>query len=227
MCSRFLLSIWPDRTKGIGLLLASWTPLVLWLLFLDWVETLEIRPCEMTELRSFDPLDLNLLRFLLLAYHIFFFLIQLLYLWKQGWWPFNGVTSGTRDSVPHGRGGLGVVWCLSKMFLFFPRQIAQDLVRFLRCIAADELDSPPRSPTFVKPHLPPPLGSAASMDSDDIPYVVNPHPRSSSVSKPPSRGPLTRGNSLEKGYLTRTTSIERSSRKSATSSSPTSTTPPK
>ena len=26
----------------------------------------------MTELRSFDPLDLNLLRFLLLAYHIFF-----------------------------------------------------------------------------------------------------------------------------------------------------------
>ncbi|XP_073227336.1 guanine nucleotide exchange factor subunit RIC1-like isoform X3 [Porites lutea] len=105
--------------------------------------------------------------------------------------------------------------------------IAQDLVRFLRCIAADELDSPPRSPTFVKPHLPPPLGSAASMDSDDIPYVVNPHPRSSSVSKPPSRGPLTRGNSLEKGYLTRTASIERSSRKSVSSSSPTSTTPPK
>ena len=118
VCSRFLLSIWPDRTKRIGLLLASWTPLVLWLLFLDWVETLEIRPCEMTELRSFDPLDLNLLRFLLLAYHIFFFFIQLLYLWKQGWWPFNGVTSGTRDSVPHGRGGQGVVWCLSKMFLF-------------------------------------------------------------------------------------------------------------
>ena len=112
-------------------------------------------------------------------------------------------------------------------FFFFPWQIAQDLVRFLRCIAADELDSPPRSPTFVKPHLPPPLGSAASMDSDDIPYVVNPHPRSSSVSKPPSRGPLTRGNSLEKGYLTRTASIERSSRKSVTSSSPTSTTPPK
>ena len=158
---------------------------------------------------------------------LFFFFIQLLYLWKQGWWPFNGVTSGTRDSVPHGRGGREVVWCLSKMFLFFPRQIAQDLVRFLRCIAADELDSPPRSPTFVKPHLPPPLGSAASMDSDDIPYVVNPHPRSSSVSKPPSRGPLTRGNSLEKGYLTRTASIERSSRKSETSSSPTSTTPPK
>lgn len=37
-CSRFLLSIWPNRTKSIGSLLGSWTPLVLWLLFLDWVE---------------------------------------------------------------------------------------------------------------------------------------------------------------------------------------------
>lgn len=181
---------------------------------------------QIIELWSFHPLDLNLLRFLLLAVHIFFSFS-------------NCFTSGNK--VDHRLMASQVVqrtfhtgedvWAvkeLSKMFLFvFPRQIAQDLVRFLRCIAADELDSPPRSPTFVKPHLPPPLGSAASMDSDDIPYVVNPHPRSSSVSKPPSRGPLTRGNSLEKGYLTRTASVERSSRKSVTSSSPTSTTPPK
>lgn len=114
--------------------------------------------------------------------------------------------------------------------------ISKDLVRFLRCIATDELDSPPRSPTFVKPHHGPPLSPAASVDSDDIPYVINPHPRSTSVSKPPSRGSLTRGSSMEKGYLTRTSSVEKSSlsrsgsektRKTVATNSPTSTTPPK
>ena len=44
-CSRFLLSTWPNRTKRICLLLASWTPLVPWLLLLDWVEAVEIRAC--------------------------------------------------------------------------------------------------------------------------------------------------------------------------------------
>ena len=174
---------------------------------------------------------MNLLRFLLLAVHIFLFCCFISGNKIDDRLMTSQAVQGTRFHAGE-RGGECRNVCalkeLSKMFLFFfPRQIAQDLVRFLRCIAADELDSPPRSPTFVKPHLPPPLGSAASMDSDDIPYVVNPHPRSSSVSKPPSRGPLTRGNSLEKGYLTRTASIERSSRKSVTSSSPTSTTPPK
>lgn len=222
-CSRFLLSIWPNRAKRIGLLLASWTPLVLWLLFLDWVKAVGIRACADNRALKFRPSWLEPFAFSPpRCSHFFSF--------------SNCFTSGnkvdyhlTASQVVQGTLHTGEdVWCLCKMSLFvFPRQIAQDLVRFLRCIAADELDSPPRTPTYVKPHLPPPLGSAASMDSDDIPYVVNPHPRSSSVSKPPSRGPLTRGNSLEKGYLTRTASIERSSRKSVTSSSPTSTTPPK
>ena len=126
---------------------------------------------------------------------------------------------------------------LTQSFVPYSPQIARDLVRFLRCIGADELDSPPRSPTFVKPHHPPPLSPSASVDNDNIPYVVNPHPRSTSVSKPPSRASLTRGSSLEKGYLTRTSSIEKSSlsrtgsmdkaRKTVAASSPTSTTPPK
>lgn len=89
--------------------------------------------------------------------------------------------------------------------------IARDLVRFLRCIAADDLESPPRSPTFVKSHHPPPLSPSASVDSEDIPYLVNPHPRSASVSKAPSRGSLTRGSSLDKGYLPRTSSLKRPS----------------
>lgn len=115
--------------------------------------------------------------------------------------------------------------------------IARDLVRFLRCIGADELDSPPRSPTFVKPHHPPPLSPAASVDNDDIPYTVNPHARSSSVTKPPSRGSLTRGSSIEKAYITRTSSSDKGSltrtgsvdksRKSVTSMSPNSATQPK
>ena len=98
------------------------------------------------------------------------------------------------------------------IFVFFSLwQIAQDLVRFLRCIGADELDSPPRSPTYVKPYHPPPLSPTTSVDGDDIPYVVNPHARSSSVSKPPMRGSLTRGSSLEKGFITRTPSTEKAS----------------
>ena len=119
----------------------------------------------------------------------------------------------------------------------FSPQIARDLVRFLRCIGADELDSPPRSPTFVKPHHPPPLSPAASVDNDDIPYTVNPHARSSSVTKPPSRGSLTRGGSIEKAYITRTSSSDKGSltrtgsvdksRKSVTSMSPNSASQPK
>lgn len=121
--------------------------------------------------------------------------------------------------------------------LCFSWQIAQDLVRFLRCIGADELDSPPRSPTYIKPHHPPPLSPTASVDGDDIPYVVNPHARSSSVSKPPTRASLTRGSSMEKGFITRTPSTEKASlsrtgsvdkvRKTIAASSPTSPTQPK
>ena len=92
---------------------------------------------------------------------------------------------------------------------FFSSQIAQDLVRFLRCIGADELDSPPRSPTVVKPHHPPPLSPSASVDGDDIPYVVNPHARSSSGSK--KSGSLTRGGSMDKAFVTRTPSTEKGS----------------
>lgn len=117
-------------------------------------------------------------------------------------------------------------------------QISRDLVRFLRCIGADELDSPPRSPTFVKSHHPPPLNPSASVDGEDITYVVNTHSRSSSASKPPSRGSLTRGSSLDKSYLTRTSSMERGcslsrtglvdkARKAVAPSSPTSSIPPK
>ena len=116
-------------------------------------------------------------------------------------------------------------------------QIARDLVRFLRCISADELDSPPRSPTFVKPHLPPPLSPSSSVNNDDIPYVVNTHPRSTNISKPPSRASLTRGSSMDKGFLTRTSSIEKSTlsrtgsvektRKTVAGSSSNSTTSPK
>jgi len=115
--------------------------------------------------------------------------------------------------------------------------IAQDLVRFLRCIGADELDSPPRSPTYVKPHHPPPSSPTASVDGDDIPYVVNPHARSSNVSKPPTRGSLTRGSSMEKGFITRTPSTEKASltrtgsvdkaRKTVVGNSPSSPTQPK
>ena len=113
-------------------------------------------------------------------------------------------------------------------------QIAQDLVRFLRCIGADELDSPPRSPTFVKPHHPPPLSPTTSVDGDDITYAVNPHARSTSVS---TRASLTRGSSMDKGFITRTPSTEKGSlsrsgsvdktRKTVAASSPTSTTQPK
>ncbi|KAJ7378641.1 WD40 repeat protein [Desmophyllum pertusum] len=112
--------------------------------------------------------------------------------------------------------------------------IAQDLVRFLRCIGADELDSPPRSPTFVKPHHPPPLSPTTSVDGDDITYAVNPHARSTSVS---TRASLTRGSSMDKGFITRTPSTEKGSlsrsgsmdktRKTVAASSPTSTTQPK
>ncbi|XP_078352736.1 guanine nucleotide exchange factor subunit RIC1-like isoform X2 [Oculina patagonica] len=115
--------------------------------------------------------------------------------------------------------------------------IAQDLVRFLRCIGADELDSPPRSPTVVKPHHPPPLSPTASVDGEDIPYVVNPHARSSSVSKAPTRASLTRGGSMDKEFTRRTPSTEKGSlsrtgsidkaRKTVSAGSPTSPTPPR
>ena len=74
---------------------------------------------HMIELRSLDPLDLNLLSSSLFT---LFFFFQLLYPWKQGWWPFNGVTSGIRDSVPHRRGGgeCTDVWAVKDVSYFFP-----------------------------------------------------------------------------------------------------------
>lgn len=85
-------------------------------------------------------------------------------------------------------------------------QIARDLIRFLRCIAADDLESPPRSPTFIKSHHNPNLSPSATVSSDDVSYLVNTHPRSVSAS---SRGSLTRGNSLDKGSLTRNSSTDK------------------
>ncbi|XP_029180425.2 guanine nucleotide exchange factor subunit RIC1-like [Acropora millepora] len=84
--------------------------------------------------------------------------------------------------------------------------IARDLIRFLRCIAADDLESPPRSPTFIKSHHNPNLSPSATVNSDDVSYLVNTHPRSVSAS---SRGSLTRGNSLDKGSLTRNGSTDK------------------
>ncbi|KAK2569545.1 Guanine nucleotide exchange factor subunit RIC1 [Acropora cervicornis] len=84
--------------------------------------------------------------------------------------------------------------------------IARDLIRFLRCIATDDLESPPRSPTFIKSHHTPALSPSVTVNSDDVSYLVNTHPRSVSSS---SRGSLTRGNSLDKGSLTRNGSTDK------------------
>lgn len=100
----------------------------------------------------------------------------------------------------------GIKQFFNVVFVLDILQIARDLIRFLRCIAADDLESPPRSPTFIKSHHPPPLSPSATVNSEDISYVVNTHPRSVSAS---SRGSLTRGNSLDKGSLTRTGSTDK------------------
>ena len=107
-CRRFLLSIWPNRTKSIGSLLASWTALVLWLC--SWIEL---------KLRSFDPLDLNLLRFLLLADHIFFSLSSCFTSGNKV--DDRLMASQVVQGTLHTGGSVWAVKELSKMFLFvFP-----------------------------------------------------------------------------------------------------------
>ncbi|XP_048581598.1 guanine nucleotide exchange factor subunit RIC1 isoform X2 [Nematostella vectensis] len=87
-------------------------------------------------------------------------------------------------------------------------EISKDLVRFLRCISDGELDSPPRTPTSVKPLHSPPHSPVSSVDGEDMnmPYAVTGQNRGS---KPSSRGTLSRGPSLDKTYLMRTPSMDK------------------